>query len=144
MRLSSGTAAATACLAMTMVMAMAASPAGVPRTPVFQLARKQTSVPAQPLKSALQELARERNFHLVYFSDDVNDLRCDGTAGELTIDEALTQLLRGTGLAFRYLNDTTVTLVQVHGQLRTSTSAASDEPATVQGNAAGVTALPGK
>jgi iron complex outermembrane receptor protein len=40
----------------------------------------------------------------------VRDRRTGGAAGELTANEALTQLLAGTNLTFRYLNDRTVTI----------------------------------
>ena len=63
--------------------------------------RKPTSIPAQPLGPALQALARDRNFQVVFVSEDVNSLRTQGAMGELTQEEALQQLLRGTGLSFR-------------------------------------------
>ena len=73
--------------------------------------RKKTSIQAQLLGAALQELARERNFQVVYVSEEVNPLRTQGAVGDLTITEALQQLLEGTGLTFRYLDDRTVMIV---------------------------------
>ena len=73
--------------------------------------RKPTSIPAQPLGPALQALARERNFQVIFVSEDVNSLRTLGAMGELTQEEALQQLLRGTGLSFRYLDEMTVIIV---------------------------------
>jgi outer membrane receptor protein involved in Fe transport len=75
------------------------------------MAREETSIPAQPLDSALRALARDRGFHIVYPTGLVNSLRTQGASGVFTRDEALTQLLSGTGLAFRYLDEETVTIV---------------------------------
>jgi hypothetical protein len=73
--------------------------------------KKTTNIPAQSLGAALQELARERNFQIVYVSEDVNSLRTGGAVGELTPTEALQELLEGTGLTFRYLDEKTVVIV---------------------------------
>jgi TonB-dependent receptor len=74
-------------------------------------AKKQTNIPAQGLGPALQGLAKERDFQLVYVSEEVDALRTQGAFGELTSEEALTKLLSGTGLTFKYLDEQTVTIV---------------------------------
>jgi hypothetical protein len=74
-------------------------------------AKKQTAIPAQGLGPALQGLARERDFQLVYVSEEVDALLTQGAVGELTSEEALEKLLAGTGLTFKYLDDRTVTIV---------------------------------
>jgi iron complex outermembrane receptor protein len=73
--------------------------------------KKPTNIPAQPLGAALQALAKDRNFQVVYVSEDVNVLRTRGAAGEFTREEALRQLLEGTGLTFRNLDEMTVIIV---------------------------------
>jgi outer membrane receptor protein involved in Fe transport len=73
--------------------------------------RKPTSIAAQALEPALHILAKERDFQVVYRSEVVGDLRTPGAAGELTANEALQQLLSGTGLTFEYLDEKTVTIV---------------------------------
>jgi hypothetical protein len=70
--------------------------------------KKRTNISAQPLGAALQALARDRDFQIVYVSEVVNVLRSHGAVGDLTSQEALQQLLHGTGLTFRYLDDETV------------------------------------
>lgn len=91
--------------------------------------RKHTSIPAQDLGPALQTLAKDRDFQLVYVSEEINDLRTAGAAGELTPDEALTKLLGGTGLTYRYLDERTVTIVPAvdssGGNVRGAVSASS-------------------
>jgi iron complex outermembrane recepter protein len=73
--------------------------------------RKATNIPRQSLEAALQALAQDRNFQVVYNSKLVQKLRSAELRGILTRDEALTQLLAGTGLTFHYLDENTVTIV---------------------------------
>jgi iron complex outermembrane receptor protein len=77
--------------------------------------RKSTNVPGQELGPALRSLARERDFQLVYRTETVGKVRTSGAVGELTSDEALTQLLNGTGLTYRYIDDNTVTIIPIAG-----------------------------
>src|SRR5689334_15107343 len=73
--------------------------------------RKQTQIPAQGLGLALQSLAKDRSFQLVYVSEEVDVLSTEGAVGEFTPEEALAKLLAGTGLTFKYLNEHTVTIL---------------------------------
>ena len=73
--------------------------------------KKPTSIPAQPLGPALQALATQRNFQVVFVSEEVNSLRTGGAVGDLTPTEALQKLLEGTGLTFRYLDEKTVVIL---------------------------------
>ncbi|HEY6925336.1 MAG TPA: TonB-dependent receptor [Steroidobacteraceae bacterium] len=66
------------------------------------LLRKLTSIPAGPLGEALQVLARDRDLQVAYAADEVDSITTLGASGELTVDEALTQLLRNTGLTYRH------------------------------------------
>ncbi|MBL8269635.1 TonB-dependent siderophore receptor, partial [Steroidobacter sp.] len=78
--------------------------------------KQPTNIQPQNLGAALRSLAKERNFQVVFASRDVAKLRTQGAVGTLTDDEALTQVLDGTGLVFRYLDEKTVTIV-VDGEL---------------------------
>ena len=73
--------------------------------------RQKTDIPAQALGSALQVLAKQHDIQLVYRSDLVNDQKTAGAAGDLTLEEALTELLKGTGLTFNYLGNGAITIV---------------------------------
>lgn len=75
--------------------------------------RLETSIGPQELALALQTLAKDRNIQLVYRSELVSDLRTLGVIGVLTLDEALTRLLDGSGLTYRYLDDDAITLQPV-------------------------------
>jgi len=77
--------------------------------------RKTTHIPAQRLDRALQELAHERGLVIVYRSEVVADRNTSGASGDLTSDAALTQLLDGTDLTYRYVDETTVTIVPGSG-----------------------------
>jgi outer membrane receptor protein involved in Fe transport len=83
--------------------------------------RKATAIHAQGLETALQLLAKERDFQVVYRSEVVGDLRTDGAVGELTFDEALTQLLSGTGLTYRYLDEKAITILPLPSGSSSST-----------------------
>src|ERR1700719_3643823 len=73
--------------------------------------KQPTNIPAQPLGPALQSLAKDRDFQIVYVSEDIGDRRTGGAVGGLTPEEALKHLLRGTGLTYKYLDEKTVTVV---------------------------------
>lgn len=76
-------------------------------------ARQPTNIAAQMLAPALQALARERDVQVVYRSELVGEHRTSGASGNLTFEEALMQLLNGTGLTFRYLADKAVTIILI-------------------------------
>jgi iron complex outermembrane recepter protein len=67
--------------------------------------RKPTFIPPQKLGNALKVLAKERGFQIVYVSSDVDAVETQGASGDLTSEEALLQLLRGTGLTYRNLDE---------------------------------------
>jgi outer membrane receptor protein involved in Fe transport len=72
--------------------------------------KKTTDILPQPLGVALRMLARERGLQLVYESAQVNPLRTRGARGDLTSEEALTQLLSGTGFTYEFLDDNAVSI----------------------------------
>ncbi len=64
--------------------------------------RQPINIPAAPLGSALQAVARECGYQIAYISGDVAPFHSNGVSGELTLDEALTRLLSDTGLTYSY------------------------------------------
>lgn len=74
--------------------------------------RIETRIPAEDLAKALKTLAKERKFQILYHSSLVKNLKTPGASGSLTSADALAELLRGTGLTYRYLDDHTVTVVR--------------------------------
>jgi hypothetical protein len=73
--------------------------------------RKPTHIEAQRLGAALKELAQSRGLQVLYLSNTVRDVRTQGASGDITANEAFDQLLSGTGLTYRYLDENTVTVV---------------------------------
>ena len=73
-------------------------------------ARKPVHIPAQELAAALRSLARQQGLQIVYRSDVVGHLHTRGASGDLTLDQALQALLRGTGLTYHYLDPRTITV----------------------------------
>jgi hypothetical protein len=76
--------------------------------------RKPTHIAAQGLGPALKELAQSRGLQVLYLSTTVRDLKTRGANGDITADEAFDQLLTGTGLTYRYLDENTVTVVPLN------------------------------
>jgi iron complex outermembrane recepter protein len=72
---------------------------------------RETNIPAQGLEPALEMLASEYGVQIVFVSEDISHLRTQGAAGTLTPEQALRQLLVGTGRTFKYLDEKTVTIV---------------------------------
>ena len=46
--------------------------------------RKPTNIPAEALGPALQALAKQRDFQIVYVSEEIESLRTEGAIGEFT------------------------------------------------------------
>ena len=75
--------------------------------------REPTHIAPQGLGPALKQLAQSRGLQVLYLSKTVRDVRTNGANGDITANEALEQLLVGTGLTYRYLDQNTVTVVPV-------------------------------
>lgn len=74
----------------------------------------QVRIEAAPLSAALRELARQTGLQIARFSDDTTArLRVGPVTGELTSAQALEQLLVGTGLTYRFVNERTVAIVRI-------------------------------
>lgn len=73
--------------------------------------KKHTLIPPEPLGTALQTLARERGFQLICRADIMKGRKTAGISGNFTVREALAGLLQDSGLTYRYLDATTVTIV---------------------------------
>jgi len=96
--------------------------------------RRPTNIPAQSLGPALKAFAQARDIQVLYLSEAVKDIRTGGAVGELTTDEALIQLLSGTGLTYRYVSDKAITILPTSEASRAG--AAPAQPATAPANSA--------
>ena len=68
------------------------------------------AIPSQQLDSALNSLSRQTGLQFVYSAQAAGNPRTRAIAAGLPSEEVLKQLLAGTGLRYRYLNATTVTI----------------------------------
>jgi outer membrane receptor protein involved in Fe transport len=73
--------------------------------------RKLTHIAAQDLGPALKQLAQSQGLQVLYLSTTVRDVHTHGANGNITANEAFDQLLSGTGLTYRYLDENTVTVI---------------------------------
>ncbi len=70
------------------------------------------SLPAQPLRDALNSLASQTGLQVIYTAEEVTaELSAPRLEGKFTATEALEALLRGSGLKYEFLNAQTVAVV---------------------------------
>jgi outer membrane receptor protein involved in Fe transport len=74
-------------------------------------ARLNSEIPAQSVTQALAVFARETGLQVVYLDGVVGDQRSRTVPAGLTPQAALTRLLEGTGLHFKFLNDRSVRIL---------------------------------
>ena len=76
--------------------------------------REETRIPAEELSLALFTLGKDRNLDVIFVAEDVRGMRTGGVGGVLTVDEALNQILSGTGLTYRHIDRKTIMIVPAH------------------------------
>jgi outer membrane receptor for ferric coprogen and ferric-rhodotorulic acid len=97
-----------ACLLATSTIAIAAgvtTPACAEEAKTYNF-----DIGAQSLEGALVELTEETHIQLIYSSDLTRGLRSGGVHGTMTAENALQQILGGTGLSFRVTGSGAVTI----------------------------------
>lgn len=108
--------------------------------PAESHAKLSVHVPPEALESALRAYSRESGFHIVYISEDVHSRRSAGAVGKLTVDEALTRILSGTGLTYRFLDAHTISIMPLGSAARPgarkAAASAADGSAAARGNSA--------
>ena len=90
------------------------------------------SIAVQPLSSALTELGMQTNLQILYSPDQVAGIKSRAVSGSLEPSQALSELLKGTGISFQ-INGNTVTLVSGGG------SSLQLGATTISGQALGLT-----
>jgi iron complex outermembrane receptor protein len=96
------TMAAAMLMAIVSLSARAGDPAAGPL-----LGRMQTDIPALALGEALRMFAQARHIQIVYLPEELENRRTNGASGDLSADEALSLLLEGTNLDFKFLDKKT-------------------------------------
>ena len=72
------------------------------------------SIAVQPLSSALTELGMQTNLQILYSPDQVAGIKSRAVSGSLEPSQALSELLKGTGISFQ-INGNNVTLMSGGG-----------------------------
>jgi iron complex outermembrane receptor protein len=80
-------------------------------------------IPAQPLAQALSALASQTGLQIVYISGLIRDQQSQAIPGGSSVQQALTQLLQGTGLRFEYLTARSVRILAAAPAPKTTRSA---------------------
>jgi iron complex outermembrane recepter protein len=93
-------------LGFLLIMSLKAEPA------LAQPGPHDFNIPPQALASALKAYAQDTNLQLLYPSEIVQGLQSKGVVGQHTPQEALTILLQGSGLSFRFTDSNTVTVTK--------------------------------
>jgi TonB-dependent siderophore receptor len=88
------------------------------------------AIPAGPLPGALAAFGERTGLQVLYPADLTRGLASPGVSGTLTPQAALGWLLTGTGLRYRFTNESTVTLEKVAAD-----GAMTLDPVTVEGTA---------
>jgi iron complex outermembrane recepter protein len=73
-------------------------------------AAKPYHIPAQPLGGALLQFAAESRLELIVKSDKLRGFKSAGLDGNATTAQALSQLLQGSGMTYRFVDANTVTI----------------------------------
>ncbi len=90
-------------------------------------ATRHYKIPAQSLNNALMRFAADSNLELVFTADKVRGLTTNSLDGTMTAGQALTRLLQGSGMTYRFINAHSVTLEQQPGNFR-KTGNGEDKP----------------
>jgi iron complex outermembrane receptor protein len=95
--------------------------------------RRDLNVPAEGLSPALQTVGTTYDLQMLYPTAIVKDLKTQGASGSLTPEEALTKVLSGTGLSYKYLDANTVTVFETAAPPGAAAAAGQDQTDTRQG-----------
>lgn len=95
-------------LAGCAISGVAGAPAFAQTAVISASTARPFDIPAQPLRDALRQLMRQGNLQIGFEAGDVNDRTSSAISGRMTTGDALSRLLAGTGLGFRYLTNGSV------------------------------------
>lgn len=98
-------------IALGIALALGSGAALAGTEPTVTTKTTSPAIPAMPLKQALTDFAQREHLQFVYVSQVADGVRTQGAPAGSSQRATLQALLRGTGLQFRYLNPSTVTIV---------------------------------
>src|SRR5262245_17286574 len=77
---------------------------------ITQAVQRDFNIAPQPLTSALAQFGQQSGLQITVDGALVRDLSTGGVRGAMTADDALRQLLSGTGLTYSVAGGTTITI----------------------------------
>jgi len=85
-------------------------PAALALAPVAVFAQVTATfdLPAQPLAESLKAVGTQTNTNLLVAPELVDGKQARELRASLTVDQAITELLKGTGITYRYLGERTI------------------------------------
>ncbi len=83
---------------------------------------KHYHIPAQPLSNALLQFAEDSKLELIVKSDKLRGFNSGGLDGNMTSAQALSKLLQGSGMTYRFVDAKTVTVEQPDANFRKTTN----------------------
>ena len=93
-----------------------------------------TDIPAQPLAQALAAFASQTGLQLVYVSGVVRNQKSHAVSAGMSPQDALSRLLRGTGLQFEYLTPHSIRILAAASRKVTASAATDEEEVIVTAN----------
>jgi iron complex outermembrane receptor protein len=120
--------------------AASAPAAAQPATSAPGATAQSFNIPAQPLREALRQLMKQASLQIAFEGVDLDGKTSSAVSGNLGTGEALSRLLTGTGLTFRYLTAGSVVLERAP---QSPDGAVQLGPIRVEGDDAGARTLAG-
>jgi iron complex outermembrane receptor protein len=90
-------------------------------------------IPPQSLNNALMKLAGDSNLEIIFAADKVGGIKTNTLDGTMTPTQALSQLLQGSGMTFRFVDAGTVTIEPSGNFRKTATTPNKPEPQSSNG-----------
>lgn len=123
---------------VAMLIVLTAGPTRVARGEDFTDQEFKFDIPAQPLSSAILSFSAQTGVQIITDGADVSALKTNGVSGRLSIGQALTRLLSGTGLQHRAVGKTAVALTRSAEPSTNATQPALAKPVAQADGQAGV------
>src|SRR6185437_5436139 len=102
---------------LALTLALTAGAAGAQTTPA-RIATVHIDIKPQSLGSALTQFGAQTGIRVFVYSDIAAGLNTGGVSGQLSADDALSQLLANTGLTYSYINPKAVEIHRMTESIR--------------------------
>jgi len=97
--------------------------------PAFALQTHRFDIPEEPASAAIRAFGAQAHVQVIVAGEYVRDRKFHAVSGQLSTEEALNRLLRGTGLTHRFVNNDSVALLPVTLNTRQESGSGSSQQA---------------